>query len=308
MAGKVTRRTWTSRGPTGRRVKHLTFGYTITEGGKRVRKYDAAWTREDGEKALASTSWGSSRPGRRPPPRSPSPRPSRATWSRRRGREASRTSVIDWNGSRQPSVLPHRSSPSQRARSPSTRCRRDVSSRRNQTRSTPDGEKAGRTSCWRSGAPLGHQVPPDDSWAPYPKVYSCRAPRLVSWSATEVSVVCLVRRDRRGRRGRRQRRHLPPPLLGAARFRTGACAGVGRCWSIDSSAEGTIGSRASERRRHVRCSRCAVLIFPHLVMANICQWSDVSRAYRPAALRRCLLQIAPPRPARLRVWAVGKLV
>jgi integrase len=51
---RVTRRTWIGRGPTGRKVKHVAYGFTITEGGNRVRKYDARWTREDAEKALAA--------------------------------------------------------------------------------------------------------------------------------------------------------------------------------------------------------------------------------------------------------------
>jgi hypothetical protein len=54
MAGKITRRTWTGRGPTGRKIKKVAFGFTVTEGGRRIRKYDAGWSREDAEKALAA--------------------------------------------------------------------------------------------------------------------------------------------------------------------------------------------------------------------------------------------------------------
>jgi hypothetical protein len=60
VPGKVTRRTWTGRGPTGRKVKHVAYGFTIKENGKRVRKYDASWSKEDAEKALAPISSASS--------------------------------------------------------------------------------------------------------------------------------------------------------------------------------------------------------------------------------------------------------
>jgi integrase len=50
----ITRRVWFGRGPTGRKVKKVAFGFTVEEGGKRLRKYDAGWSREDAEKALAA--------------------------------------------------------------------------------------------------------------------------------------------------------------------------------------------------------------------------------------------------------------
>jgi hypothetical protein len=31
---KVTKRVWTSRGPTGRRVNHVAYGYTVVVGGR----------------------------------------------------------------------------------------------------------------------------------------------------------------------------------------------------------------------------------------------------------------------------------
>jgi hypothetical protein len=54
MAGTITRRTWTGRGPTGRKVRKLAYGFTVTENGQRVRQYDAGWSKEDAEKALAA--------------------------------------------------------------------------------------------------------------------------------------------------------------------------------------------------------------------------------------------------------------
>jgi|SRR6185369_5577801 hypothetical protein len=50
----ITQRTWTSRGVNGRRVKHTAWGFTIYRtDGKRVRRYDVAWSREDAEQELA---------------------------------------------------------------------------------------------------------------------------------------------------------------------------------------------------------------------------------------------------------------
>jgi integrase len=47
MAGKVITREWTSRGPLGRRVKHVAYGYDVTINGKRERRFDGAWTCEN---------------------------------------------------------------------------------------------------------------------------------------------------------------------------------------------------------------------------------------------------------------------
>ena len=48
---QVVQRTWRS-GP--RKVKRAAWGYTAQIDGKQIRKYDAAWSREDAEKALAT--------------------------------------------------------------------------------------------------------------------------------------------------------------------------------------------------------------------------------------------------------------
>ena len=51
---KIIRREWTSDGPTGRRVRHVAFGYTLTVNGKRERKVLSDWTcEEDALKALS---------------------------------------------------------------------------------------------------------------------------------------------------------------------------------------------------------------------------------------------------------------
>lgn len=44
---KIIRREWTSRGPVGKRVRHVAFGYTVTVNGKRERKVSSAWTSEE---------------------------------------------------------------------------------------------------------------------------------------------------------------------------------------------------------------------------------------------------------------------
>lgn len=54
MKGRVIKRVWRSRGPLGRKVKHVAWGYSVWANGKRDRRYDSAWTREDAEKALAA--------------------------------------------------------------------------------------------------------------------------------------------------------------------------------------------------------------------------------------------------------------
>jgi integrase len=47
MAGKVITREWTSRGPLGRRVRHVAYGYDVTINGQRERKYAAEWLSEN---------------------------------------------------------------------------------------------------------------------------------------------------------------------------------------------------------------------------------------------------------------------
>lgn len=52
---KIIRREWTSKGPLGKRVRHVAFGYTLAIHGNRERKVSSAWTREeDALKALSA--------------------------------------------------------------------------------------------------------------------------------------------------------------------------------------------------------------------------------------------------------------
>lgn len=58
---KITRRTWRSRGPTGHRIRRVSFGFTTmvddptTGRRRRIRQYDARWqSREDAERGLAA--------------------------------------------------------------------------------------------------------------------------------------------------------------------------------------------------------------------------------------------------------------
>ncbi len=50
----VVRRAWTSRGPTGHKVKKISWGYTLQVKGKQERKFSGKWTREDAQTALAA--------------------------------------------------------------------------------------------------------------------------------------------------------------------------------------------------------------------------------------------------------------
>jgi hypothetical protein len=43
---KIIRRVWTSAGPTGRRVKHVAYGYTLMVNGKQERKVSSDWATE----------------------------------------------------------------------------------------------------------------------------------------------------------------------------------------------------------------------------------------------------------------------
>jgi hypothetical protein len=43
---KIIRREWTTRGPTGRKVTHVAYGYTCMVNGQRERKMSSAWTTE----------------------------------------------------------------------------------------------------------------------------------------------------------------------------------------------------------------------------------------------------------------------
>ncbi|HSL05557.1 MAG TPA: site-specific integrase [Nitrospiraceae bacterium] len=52
---KIIRREWMSKGPLGKRVRHVAFGYTLAFNGKRERKVSSAWTcEEEALKALSA--------------------------------------------------------------------------------------------------------------------------------------------------------------------------------------------------------------------------------------------------------------
>lgn len=53
MRGKIIKRVWRSRGPTGHKVKHVAYGYSLWVNGHRKRRVDSAWIKDDAEKALA---------------------------------------------------------------------------------------------------------------------------------------------------------------------------------------------------------------------------------------------------------------
>ena len=44
---KIIRRVWSSRGPTGKRVRHVSYGYDVRIAGKRERTVSAEWITED---------------------------------------------------------------------------------------------------------------------------------------------------------------------------------------------------------------------------------------------------------------------
>ena len=44
---KIIKRTWTSPGPTGRKARHVAYGYTCMVAGQRERKFSSEWTSED---------------------------------------------------------------------------------------------------------------------------------------------------------------------------------------------------------------------------------------------------------------------
>lgn len=52
--GRIIRRTWKSRGPLGRKVRHVAWGYAVWIDGTREKRSDSAWTRENAERALAA--------------------------------------------------------------------------------------------------------------------------------------------------------------------------------------------------------------------------------------------------------------
>lgn len=50
----VQKRTWLGRGPTGRRVRKVSWGYSLVVDGRQERRHSAAWAEEDAQRALAA--------------------------------------------------------------------------------------------------------------------------------------------------------------------------------------------------------------------------------------------------------------
>lgn len=50
---KVRKFIWTGKGATGRKVRKVAYGFTAQVNGKQVRRFEATWTKDDAEKALA---------------------------------------------------------------------------------------------------------------------------------------------------------------------------------------------------------------------------------------------------------------
>src|SRR5262245_17658247 len=51
--GRVRRRTWTKRGPTGHQIRVTSWGFTVQVNGRQLRRFNAAWTQETAQEALA---------------------------------------------------------------------------------------------------------------------------------------------------------------------------------------------------------------------------------------------------------------
>jgi integrase len=51
--GKVIRRAWSRRGPTGRKVKVVSYGFTVQIDGKQIKRFDADWTEDIARDELA---------------------------------------------------------------------------------------------------------------------------------------------------------------------------------------------------------------------------------------------------------------
>jgi hypothetical protein len=50
--GKVIRRVWSRRGPTGRKVRVVAHGFTVQIDGKHVKRCDAAWMEDQAREEL----------------------------------------------------------------------------------------------------------------------------------------------------------------------------------------------------------------------------------------------------------------
>lgn len=51
--GRVRRRIWTKRGPTGHQIKVISWGFTVQINGKQQKRFNANWTKEAAQEALA---------------------------------------------------------------------------------------------------------------------------------------------------------------------------------------------------------------------------------------------------------------
>jgi integrase len=52
-SGRVRRRMWTRRGPTGHQVKVVSWGFTVQVNGKQQKRFSSEWTKEAAQEALA---------------------------------------------------------------------------------------------------------------------------------------------------------------------------------------------------------------------------------------------------------------
>jgi len=51
--GRVRRRAWTKRGPSGHQIKVTSWGFTVQVNGKQQKRFNADWTKEDAQAELA---------------------------------------------------------------------------------------------------------------------------------------------------------------------------------------------------------------------------------------------------------------
>jgi len=51
--GRVRRRVWTRRGPTGHQIRVTSWGFTVQVGGRQHKQFSAEWTKEAAQEALA---------------------------------------------------------------------------------------------------------------------------------------------------------------------------------------------------------------------------------------------------------------
>ena len=80
---KILKRTWSSTGPLGRKVRHVAYGYTFYRAdGERERKVSSDWLTEHEALTALMPAWRRSRPGSSAGrPNGPSTRSSRSTSS-----------------------------------------------------------------------------------------------------------------------------------------------------------------------------------------------------------------------------------